>query len=185
MAYVMAALQLVGGSQTALSEEKAGLARRTEYRVQAEQTDRNAKQVRAYGTRASIEERRGAKLAASNAKAIAAASGGGLTDTNAESIIEGIKDEGEYRAMLQLYGANEEAIGMELRATSLRATGENEYDAAKGRANATRYNSAMDALSMSYSPSRTKYGSTKPKTSTAGKPSGGGMATSPGSIASY
>lgn len=186
MAYVMAALQLVGGSQTALSEEAAGLARRTENRVQAVQVERNAKQTRAYGTRASIEERKKAELVASRAKALAAASGGGLTDTNAESIIEGIKDEGEYRAMLQLYGADEEATGMEMEAAALRATGQNEYLAAKGRANATRWNSAIDALSMAYGgydgdetapPAKKKYG---PRTSNAGA-----GATGRGTLPSY
>lgn len=150
MAWVMAAVSFAGSAQTSMSERKAGLAARTDARVEAAQMERNAGQVRAYSTRAGNEERRQARLAASRAQAVGAKQGGGM-DGDVERAIAGIEGEGEYRALLAMHQGDTRARGLEFEADVTRRGGGRAYSAAKRQALATTLKGAESAYS--------KYGS--------------------------
>ncbi len=142
MAWVMGALQLAGGAYTAMNEREEGLEARTEKNVQAVQRERNAQQSRAYATRRGNEERKQAKLLQS---AVIARAPGESTDGSVEKIIGDIGAEGEYRALLQIYGGGEEARGMEAQADMDRREGENYRRAGKRRATTTLLNSGASS----------------------------------------
>jgi hypothetical protein len=77
---------------------------------------REAGARRAEGHYAAEEERRQARYLESRALAVAAASGGGVSDPTVVNILADIDAEGEYRAMMRKYSADIEAEGFEERA---------------------------------------------------------------------
>ncbi len=91
-----------------------------EMRREANQLEANAGLERASSQRAAMEERRQARLAASRALTVAAASGGGVDDPTVLNALAGIEGEGEYRALSALYEGNESASGMEAEAQARR-----------------------------------------------------------------
>jgi len=82
-----------------------------------------AGQTRATSQREAAIQRHGAKLLASRALAVAAASGAGATDPTVTNIIGDIIGEGAYRAALAMYEGEEEAKQHEFNAETARATG--------------------------------------------------------------
>lgn len=90
----------------------------------AVQYDYNAGQQRATSQREAEAQRHSAKLLASRALAVAAASGGGATDPTVTNIIGDIISQGAYRAALAMYEGEEEAKQSEYAAKTLRATGQ-------------------------------------------------------------
>lgn len=91
-----------------------------EMRMQADQLEANAGLERASSQRAAMDEKRSARLTASRALAVAAASGGGADDPTVVNTIAGIEGEGEYRALTALYNGDQQAEGMEAEAKARR-----------------------------------------------------------------
>ena len=93
-------------------------------RKEALQLERQAGIERAASQRKAMEEKRQARLVASRAQAVGAATGGALDPTvvNAMADIEG---EGEFRALTALYEGEEEARGLEAQAVARRKEGKN------------------------------------------------------------
>lgn len=75
-----------------------------------------AGQERATAQRAAIEERRRAGLLESRARAVAAKSGGGVSDPSVIDLIGDISAEGEYRALTRMYEGETAAQSLELEA---------------------------------------------------------------------
>lgn len=91
---------------------------------EADQLDRQAGIERASSQRRAIEERRQARLVASRALAVGAATGGAL-DPTVVNAISGIEGEGEYRALTALFEGEEAARGDEAQAKARRKEGKN------------------------------------------------------------
>jgi hypothetical protein len=71
-----------------------------------------AGQERARAQRVAAEQRRQATLVSSRARAVAGASGGGVTDPTVTNITAELAGEGEYRALSALYEGNDRANGI-------------------------------------------------------------------------
>ncbi len=96
-------------------------------RVRAEfiawQADRQAGRVLAIAQRRAIEERRVGDIAASRALAVAAASGGGVSDPTVVKLLADTKGEAFYRASVALYEGEAEARQLRLEAQARRLEG--------------------------------------------------------------
>ena len=114
------ALQVKGDLETANASARAA-------RVQAAQLRQNAKQQVAAATFAAQEAQREKDLIASRAIALAAASGGGVTDPTVIRILQGIEREGALKTEMALYNGLEEARGMNAKASAV------EYEGAMAR----------------------------------------------------
>lgn len=101
----------------------------------ASQLNYMAGQTRASGQRAAIEERRRATLVDSRVRALAASSGGGVSDPTVMNIRADIGAEGEYRALTQQYGADTQAQSLEYQGQARKV-------AARGRSISTVLDSA-------------------------------------------
>jgi len=88
---------------------------------QAAQYEARANEERASAQRAAIEERRQKELAVSRARAVGAASGGGID----LSLLGDIEEDGELRAAAALYEGEERAKGMTNQAAAARFDGQN------------------------------------------------------------
>lgn len=77
------------------------------------QYERQANESRAASQRASIEERRKARLAQSRLRALSAASGAGATDPTVVGLSQDIAGQGEYNALTRLYEGESRARGYE------------------------------------------------------------------------
>lgn len=152
MAWVMLAASAVGYANTAVGEAKEGAAAMRDSEVSAYTLEQNAKQEQAYGQRRAIEERRQARMVASNAKAQLAAQGS-TTDGSAQKILTDIGAEGELRALTRMYEGDESARGMRNRADAVRRGGADALNASQIAANGT----ILEGASSLYS----KYGSKK------------------------
>lgn len=102
-------LKYEGYNQAAEGARVAGRRRRVAAEFEAEQLEQNAGQVIAASQRDALEEKRRADLAASRALALAAASGGGASDTTVVNLIAGLKGEGAYRSAVALYRGEDQA----------------------------------------------------------------------------
>lgn len=91
-----AAVSMVGQYMGGRAEKKSAL-------EDAKALRKRAGQTRATAQRASIEERRDAKYLMSRARALAAASGGGVSDPSIVNILGDIEAEGEYNALARMY----------------------------------------------------------------------------------
>lgn len=90
----------------------------------ADQLDQQAGQIIAVSQRQAIEDQRQARLVQSRAIAVAAASGGGLSDPTIVNLLGRIKGEGAYRAALDLYQGTDRARTTRLAAEGKRYEGE-------------------------------------------------------------
>lgn len=113
---LMAAGTAVSGAGTILGANSQS----KELRSEATQLDEQAGRTRASSQREAIEQRRQAKLVASRALTLAAASGGGADDPTIVNLIANTEGEGAYRAYTALYNGNEEALGLERQAQAKR-----------------------------------------------------------------
>src|SRR3990172_2605978 len=109
MAQLAMIASLVGTAVSTVGQIQAGNAARKSANFQAAQMNQQAGQERATSQRAAIEQRRAARIAASRATALAAASGGGATDPTVLNILGDIKTEGEYNALSAMFGGEERA----------------------------------------------------------------------------
>jgi hypothetical protein len=97
-----------------------GNAAKAASRFEAAQLDAQANTERASGQRAAIEETRNAQLVQSRARAVGAASGGGVDAKLAGDLAQ----EGQYRSLLAMWQGDEAAIGREQQASAVRFDGE-------------------------------------------------------------
>lgn len=121
---------------------------------EAEQLEVLAKQEVAASQREALEEERQAKLRASRALAVAAASGGGASDPTVIDIIANLRGEGAYRAGLRLYEGEErarlnllEARERRFAGASALAEGQAELQAGKKRRRARQIQAVGSILS--------------------------------------
>lgn len=120
----VAAVASIGGSVLGgLGAMQAGKAANVNAKFQAAQLEQQAGQERASSQRVALEERRRAKITASNAQAAAAASGGSATDPTVLNITGDIAKQGEYNALSALFEGEEKARGLGLQASSTRMEG--------------------------------------------------------------
>lgn len=90
---------------------------------QAKVMEQRAGQEIAFAQHQGIEEKRVAGLVASRALAVAAASGGGASDTTVVNLISKVKGEGAYRAGVRLYEGESRARNLRLAASAKRYEG--------------------------------------------------------------
>lgn len=135
---VSAALSLVSGFQQHQAQRAAGQAAEQAARFQAtlagrraEAMEQRAGQERASAQRQAIEQRRQGRLVSSRARAVAAASGGAVTDPTVTGILADIDTEAEYRALTGLFQGEEMARGLEHGAAIERAGGAGEIYAGR------------------------------------------------------
>jgi hypothetical protein len=107
-------LMQVGGGISAANSQAGQL------RSEATQLDAMAGLDRASSQRASVEQRRNARLLQSRALAVAGASGGGISDPTVVNLLAKLEGEGEYRALTALYEGEEEARSKERQAVARR-----------------------------------------------------------------
>ena len=124
IAVVGLVVNLSGNRSAKKAAKKRGeaIARAKEY--DAQQLDQQAGQVVAASQRVAGQERHKAKVIASRALALAAASGAGASDTTVENILADIDGEGAYRASVALYQGEEHARRLKMAAQGRRLEGE-------------------------------------------------------------
>lgn len=115
-------------------------------RYQATQLNRRANSERATGQRGAIEEWRRSRLAQSQARAVAAASGGGVSDPSVTKIIGDLAGEGEYNALTALYEGEDAARGYEDQARAGIYEGDVTAAGLKAKARASRRAGIMGAV---------------------------------------
>jgi hypothetical protein len=101
--------EAAGYQQAAEASRVAGRRKNVAAQYEAQQLEQAAGQSIAASQRDSLEEKRRADLAASRALALAAASGGGASDTTVVNIISKLKGEGSYRSAVALYRGEDQA----------------------------------------------------------------------------
>ena len=114
---------VVGFGLTAKAARDEGKARKALAFDQARQLEQRAGVTRGASQRAAVRELDVAENIQSRALALAAASGGGVTNPTVLNILADIQAEGEYRSLTQIFTGEDEARGMEAQARSLRNTG--------------------------------------------------------------
>lgn len=122
----------------------------------AQQAHREASMARGSAQRAASEEIRQSRLAASRARAVAAASGAGVTDPSIVNRLADLETEGLYGALSRLFTGETEARGLEDYAASAKRT-------ARSRNIATAMQTASTVFKDVQS-IRGKYGGTRPST---------------------
>lgn len=136
---------LTSGSQQADAYKAEGKAQKSIADYQASQLRYRAGQEKASSQAAAEQERRKARLAISRGTAVAAASGGGVSDPTVMDILAGLRGEGEYNAKSALYEGEETAKGLEAQAVAAENGGAYESAAAAYKAKATRRASYVQA----------------------------------------
>lgn len=126
----------------AATSQAMGAANQADY--QAAQLDQQAGQTRASAQRTAIDQRRQAKIAASN---LQAATGGGSTDASILGITGQIAGEGEYNALTAMYEGEEQARGSEMQAESARGQARQYRASAKDKQSAGGLGAITNLLS--------------------------------------
>lgn len=103
------AMRFVGGIGAGRAARRAGERAQATANFEAAQLHQRAGQEVAASQRTALEERRRAELVASRAVAVAAASGGGVSDPTVSDLLADIEGEGAYRAGVELYQGEERA----------------------------------------------------------------------------
>jgi hypothetical protein len=106
MAFLSAALPYITAASTVLTTAAAvqqGQARKTEMEALARARDEEANAEAAEGQRAALIERRKAKNLMSRARAVAAASGAGVSDPTVVNQMTDIETQGEVNALNAMY----------------------------------------------------------------------------------
>ena len=109
--------------------------------LDARELRKRANARRAAGHREAEEEQRNAELAYSRALAIAAASGGGVSDPGVVKIFADLQAEGDFRVLSRLYAGEDEAQGIEYRADVAQREG-------RARRKLSRYGALSEAVSF-------------------------------------
>lgn len=114
---------IAGAGMSTLGKIASGKAQKASLDFQAALDEQSATQAVASGIQGAIQERRKATYVASNAQAVAAASGGGASDPTVVNTIASIQGEGEYRALTSLYEGNDRSRELRARAAVSRSEG--------------------------------------------------------------
>ena len=117
-----AAIGLVLG---AASKVKAGYAQKGALDASANELTQEAGQSVAAGIQGQEAQNRRTDYVVSNAKSRIAGGGLTTTGTSAEEVIGGIKGQGEYEALTQLYQGEDRANELDFRAGQMRTQGSN------------------------------------------------------------
>lgn len=152
LAVISAGTQFIGGMQQAAGIKAAGRAQLEQAKYQAASAKVAAGQQRASAQRSAIEDRRKGQLAQSRAAAVAAASGGSVSDIS--SIIGDLGTEGRYAALTSLYEGEDRARDLETRGALALYEGQSAYRAAKtdaGSAKMKAFSSLVQGGSSLYS----------------------------------
>lgn len=113
-----------GGQITSAREQREfGEESRAAAEYQAAQLRDRGNAAQAEAQRQAALEDRNAKLVASRALAVAAASGGGASDPTVLNVIAGIAQEGAYRKSVALYQGDDRARVMRMQATARQIEG--------------------------------------------------------------
>lgn len=156
--------QAIEGNRAAAEAEKKKAARIAAAKeFEAKQLEQDAGLAIAQAQRQKMEEERTARLVASRALAVAAASGGGASDTTIANLISRVKGEGALRGAYAMYEGEERSRRLLMGADAKRYEGavaiEGGYDAErayafKSRATATQATgnvlSGLGSLFMKY-----------------------------------
>jgi len=118
--YIMTAVSTV---MSMSAKKQQGEQAQASANYQANQLDQSAGQQFASAQRASMSDEQQARLAQSRALAVAAASGGGVSDPTVMSIMSRLAGEGTYRSMVDLYQGREKARQLEDQANAARLQG--------------------------------------------------------------
>lgn len=116
-------VQLVGAGVGAISSAAQGRAAQKQADFQAAQLEQRAGQERAQAQRVAEDKRREASILASNLRAAAGASGGGVTDPTVSKLEADIAGQGEYNALAALFNGEEQALSNETQAAAARVSG--------------------------------------------------------------
>ena len=154
MAAIPLVLMLAGTAISAAAQHKQGQEQQNLANYEAAQLDQNAGQAQASSQRAALNEQRNTSLLLSRARAVAAASGGGVSDPAVVNIMARIAGEGTYRADTARYEGDTQARGMKMQADALRYQGAGAAQAG----NLTAASTALSGGAQSYSMYK-KYGS--------------------------
>lgn len=111
-------LQAWGYQQSGRAARAAAEQRKVGAQFQAEQYEQQAQVTIALSQRAAEEEERQGRFQASRSLAVAAASGGGVTDPTVVNLIANTKGEAHYRAAVDLYQGESKARSLRLAALS-------------------------------------------------------------------
>lgn len=153
---------LVSSESQASAAKAAGKDANRVAKWEAAQMERNAGQERAASQREAIEERRRGRLAVSRARAVAGASGAGVSDPTVTNILADLASQGETNALTALWEGEESARNMEFGAAGRRYEGSQAQQAGAYTAKAARragYFDAVGNLLEGGSDFYTKYGS--------------------------
>jgi hypothetical protein len=114
MAFLSAALPYIGLATTALqgvSQYQQGKTDAAQLELEATRRDRSANAEQAESQREAAVERRKAQNMMSRARALAAASGGGVSNPTISAVLTDIETQGEVNALNALYSGNVAAEG--------------------------------------------------------------------------
>lgn len=133
MAFLAAAMPYLAAAtavSSAVQQRSAG--KEAEYNAKnlASQQEAAGKAAQAESQREAIEEHRKVEYATSRATALAAASGGKVSDPTIQNIIGDLRDEGEYRALSALYSGDTDAELANAQASATRREGKSRRRAA-------------------------------------------------------
>lgn len=119
----MAGLAAAGQMFSGVSSIVGGIAAKRSADSEADQLRRKAGARRAEGVAGAIEERRQGRLNESRARAVAAASGAGVTDPTVVNLMGDIQADADYRALSRMYEGEEEAAGLDAAAKARKREG--------------------------------------------------------------
>ena len=115
-----AASNLFGASEGMSGARESGLREAQAREFQAAQLEQRAGQEQASAQRGALEQHRLASLVSSRALAVAAASGGGVSDPTIVNLLSMIAGEGAYRAGVSIYEGEEKARNLRMSAAAAR-----------------------------------------------------------------
>lgn len=145
MAWIMAAVAVVGTVMDINASKKKEKAIRAANFRRAAQLEEKAGQVLAASQRGMLQQRKQKELVASRALAVAASGGGGASDPTVVNIIADIEGEGAYRESLALYQGEQEAYELRTSAQNLRLGMEEMSEAMSAERTATAIQGAASA----------------------------------------
>lgn len=139
-------LQMGGTILSGVGSLAAAGAAKTAAQFEARQLEAQAKAEQAASQRESLNERRAARLIQSRARAVSAASGGGVD----YELLGDLEAEEELRFQTAIWAGNERAAGTRLRAQGARLDGKSKATAYRFKAGETLLNRTAESLKEKY-----------------------------------
>lgn len=126
-------LSIVGNIQQGNAAERSGLEEQLARQYEAEQLKVDAGQAVAAAQRDAMEQRRQGELLQSRAIALAAASGGGVTDPSVVKLLSSNAGEIAYRSAVAIYRGEDEARSLNAKAAAALYSGARAADEGRDR----------------------------------------------------